>query len=49
MVKEMKTQLKKRNLPWTVKFVVQPDQLNVYDEFCKQILTTYDGKVTTNL
>jgi hypothetical protein len=44
MVKEMKTQLTKRNLSWTVKFIVQPGQHNVYDEFCKQILTTqHDG------
>jgi O-acetyl-ADP-ribose deacetylase (regulator of RNase III) len=45
MVKEMKEQLMKRNLPWTVKFLLQPDQQNIYDEFCNQLLTTQDGKV----
>jgi len=45
MVKEMRTQLNKRSLAWTVKFVVQPDQSNIYDEFCKEVLTTHNGKV----
>jgi hypothetical protein len=45
MVLEMKKHLIKRNLPWTVKFIVQPDQENVYDEFCTQVLKTQDGKV----
>ncbi len=45
MVLEMKKHLIKRNLPWTVKFIVQPDQENVYDEFCTQVLNTQDGKV----
>jgi O-acetyl-ADP-ribose deacetylase (regulator of RNase III) len=45
MVLEMKKHLIKRNLRWTVKFIVQPDQQNIYDEFCKQVLTTQDGKM----
>ncbi|CAF3369067.1 unnamed protein product [Rotaria sp. Silwood2] len=43
MVLEMKKHLITRNLPWTVKFVVEPDQENIYDEFCKQVLTIQDG------
>ncbi|CAF3636991.1 unnamed protein product [Rotaria sp. Silwood1] len=43
MVLEIKKNLIKRNLPWTVKFVVEPDKENIYNEFCKQILTTQDG------
>ncbi|CAF4121313.1 unnamed protein product [Rotaria sp. Silwood2] len=43
MVLEMKKNLIKRNLPWTVKFVVEPDQENIYDEFRKQVFTTQDG------
>lgn len=45
LVKEMKNQLTMRNLPLTVKFVIQPDQQNIYDEFCKQLLTIQDGIV----
>ena len=48
MVNEMKAHLKKRNLQWTVKFVITPDQTNVYDEFCKQVLTNHEGKVHNN-
>jgi hypothetical protein len=44
MVKEMKSQLIIRNLPLTVKFVVQPNQQNIYDEFCKQVLTTQNDR-----
>jgi hypothetical protein len=44
MVREMKTQLIKRNLPWTVKFIIQSDQPNIYDEFCKEVLATHHGK-----
>lgn len=43
MVKEIKNQLIMRNLPLTVKFVIQPNQRNVYDEFCKQVLTNQNG------
>lgn len=45
LVKEIKNQLMMRNLPFTVKFVIQPDQQNIYDEFCKQVLTKADGTV----
>ncbi len=47
MVLEMKRLLIKRCLPWTVRFVIQPGQQNIYDEFCKQVLTTQDGKRKT--
>ncbi|CAM2716734.1 unnamed protein product [Rotaria socialis] len=43
MVHEMKKHLIQRKLSWTVKFVVNDNQENVYDEFCKQVLTTEDG------
>jgi hypothetical protein len=44
MVNEMKQILLTRNLRTTVKFVIQSNQQNVYDEFCKQLLKTRDGK-----
>jgi O-acetyl-ADP-ribose deacetylase (regulator of RNase III) len=40
MVREMKQQIQKRKLPWTVKFIIHPHQENVYDEFCKQLLSS---------
>lgn len=40
MVKEMKQQIEQNNLPWTVKFVIHPSQQHVYDEFCKQVLSS---------
>ncbi|CAF5044035.1 unnamed protein product [Rotaria sp. Silwood1] len=40
MVREIKNQLKTRNLSLTVKFVIQPEQQNIYDEFCKQVLAS---------
>ncbi|CAF1160049.1 unnamed protein product [Rotaria sordida] len=43
MVLEMKKHLMTKNLPWTVKFVVEADQENIYDEFCKQLFTREDG------
>jgi hypothetical protein len=45
MVKEVKNQLTMRNLPLTVRFVIQPGQQHIYDEFCKQVLATQDGIV----
>ncbi|CAF4183686.1 unnamed protein product, partial [Rotaria sordida] len=42
MVIEMKKYLINRNLPWTIKFVIEPNRQDIYDEFCKQILTTQD-------
>ena len=49
MVKEIKNHLKTRNLPLTVKFVIQPEQQHVYDEFCKQVLVSEEGKASTSL
>jgi len=43
MVKEMKNQLIKTDLPLTVKFVAQPNQHTIYNEFCKQVLTAQEG------
>lgn len=44
MVKEMKKQLADRKLSLVVKFVIEPDQQNVYDEFCKQVLASNESK-----
>ncbi|CAF4172022.1 unnamed protein product [Rotaria sordida] len=44
MVKEIKNQLKTRNLSLTVKFIIRPEQQNIYDEFCKQVLASEEGK-----
>jgi hypothetical protein len=44
MVREVKNQLRTRDLQVTVKFVIQPEQQNVYDEFCKQVLSSEEGK-----
>ena len=40
LVNEMKNQLRKRDLQLAVKFVIEADQQNIYDEFCKQVLAT---------
>ncbi|UJR11706.1 hypothetical protein I4U23_015887 [Adineta vaga] len=40
MVREMKQQMEKHGLSWTVKFIIHPSQQNVYDEFCKQLLSS---------
>ena len=40
MVKGMKQHIEKRKLAWTVKFIIEPNQHNVYDEFCKQLLSS---------
>ncbi|CAF1154227.1 unnamed protein product [Adineta steineri] len=45
MVKEVKNQLTMRNTPLAVKFIIQPNQQNIYDEFCKQVLATKDGDI----
>ncbi|CAF1460980.1 unnamed protein product, partial [Rotaria sp. Silwood1] len=45
MVREIKNQLKTRNLSLTVKFVIQPEQQNIYDEFCKQVLASKEELV----
>jgi hypothetical protein len=45
LVREMKNQLTMRDLSLTVKFVIQSNQQNIYDEFCKQVLATQNGIV----
>lgn len=40
MVREMKRHLEQRKLAWMVKFIIHPSQQNVYDEFCRQLLTS---------
>ncbi|CAF1359198.1 unnamed protein product [Adineta ricciae] len=42
LVFEMKKCLLKRQLPWTVKFVIEPSQQNVYDEFWTQVSKKQD-------
>jgi O-acetyl-ADP-ribose deacetylase (regulator of RNase III) len=44
MVREMKKQVQSRKLPLIVRFVIQPEQENIYDEFCKQVLSSQEGK-----
>ena len=36
----MKQQIQKHKLPWTVKFIIHPSQQTVYDEFCRQVLSS---------
>ncbi|CAF1012699.1 unnamed protein product [Rotaria sordida] len=48
MVREIKNQLKMRNLPLTVKFVIEPEQPEIYDEFCKQVLSSQEDLSTSN-
>ncbi|UJR24224.1 hypothetical protein I4U23_027191 [Adineta vaga] len=43
MVYEMKKCLIQRKLSWTVKFIVEPNQQNIYDEFWTQISKRQDG------
>ncbi|CAF1311317.1 unnamed protein product [Adineta steineri] len=40
MVKEIKHQLAMRNIPLTVKFVIQPKQQTIFNQFCNQILSS---------
>lgn len=40
MVREMKRNMEERKLPWMVRFIIHPSQSDVYDEFCKQLLST---------
>ena len=39
MVREMRRNIAERKLPWKVRFVIHPNQPDVYDEFCKQLLS----------
>jgi hypothetical protein len=41
----MKEQIQKRKLPWKIKFIIQPNQQNVYDEFCKQLLSSDNASI----
>ncbi|CAF3986264.1 unnamed protein product [Adineta steineri] len=40
MVKEIKHQLAMRNIPLKVKFVIQPTQQTLFNQFCNQILSS---------
>lgn len=44
MVSEMKNQLERRKLPWTAKFIIEPEKQHVFDEFCKQLLSSEGSK-----
>ncbi|CAF1256157.1 unnamed protein product [Didymodactylos carnosus] len=39
MVKEAKNQLTIRNVPLQILFIIQPNKQNIYDEFCKQVVS----------
>ena len=43
MVKQIQNQLIMRNIPLIVKFVIQPEKQNIYDEFRKQVLSLQEG------
>ncbi|CAF1261926.1 unnamed protein product [Adineta ricciae] len=43
-VREMKKQILTRKLPWTVKFIIEPNQQTIYDEFCRHLLSSDDNK-----
>ncbi|CAF3262026.1 unnamed protein product [Rotaria sp. Silwood2] len=49
LVQEIKNQLKTRNLSLTVKFVIRPEQQNIYDEFCKQVLASEEEAVKISI
>jgi O-acetyl-ADP-ribose deacetylase (regulator of RNase III) len=40
MIREVKENMQRRKLPWGVKFIIEPNQQNVYDEFCKRLLAS---------
>ncbi|CAF2895813.1 unnamed protein product [Rotaria sp. Silwood2] len=40
MIREMKKQMQTRKLSCLVKFIIEPNQQNVYDEFCKQLFSS---------
>lgn len=44
MVTAVKSELKKRAARLTVKFIVQSDKKNVYDEFCKHLFVSDRGE-----
>ena len=41
MVRKMKQEMQDRKLSLTVKFIIQANQQNVYDEFCRQLLSSH--------
>ena len=45
LVMEMKNQLNMRDLPLTVKFVIENGQKSIYNEFCEQILAAQEGMI----
>ena len=47
LVREMKNQLKKIEVPWAVKFLVQPNQSDIYQQICKEILIVEPGHLST--
>ena len=44
MVNEIKQQLKRKKLPWTIKFIVLPADEEVFTEFCKAVWASNAGK-----
>ena len=44
-VKAVKEELRSRKPQLTVKFVIQPDKQNIYNEFCKHLLASDNGKI----
>lgn len=48
LVKETKHQLSTKDLQLTVKFVIQPDQQNIYEEFCTQVLAKQEGSTVSD-
>ncbi|CAF3698920.1 unnamed protein product [Rotaria sp. Silwood1] len=40
MIREIRKEIQNRKLSLLVKFIIQPNQQNVYDEFCKQLLSS---------
>ncbi|CAF5001080.1 unnamed protein product, partial [Rotaria sp. Silwood1] len=46
MVKEIKNQLKMRNIPLTVRFVIQPERQNLYEEFSNQLWSVQEDAET---
>ena len=45
LVSEVKKEIKRRKLTVTVRFVIQPEQENVYDEFHRRILMSDEGNI----
>ncbi|CAF0819065.1 unnamed protein product [Rotaria sordida] len=43
MIREMKKEIQMRKLSWLVKFIIEPNHQNIYDEFCKQLLSSNES------